>query len=360
MATYPPGRIFRAGYSLPFLFLLLLGPLLAPTPAFAHAGDAIAASDWRVRIVGLEPALPGITVRVVEGGARLELTNTSDRPVEVLGYLGEPYLEIRPDGVYQNPFSPATYLNASMDGHDPVPAEASPLTPPEWTRLSSIPVVRWHDHRAAWMSDTVPPVVQRDPTRTHHIRDWVVPLRQDTQLVELRGALYWYPRPASELWWAGGFLIAALVTAGGVPARLSRRLRLTLLAGVITVAGVAELVDSLGRAHDSGGTLAWTLHALLTQQMWGVVGAVAAFASAGYALATRDRPSAAELALALTGLCLVLFGGVPDVAVFGHDVAPVPWDGTFARLATMVTLAVGAGITCGCAYHLRPVPSAST
>src|SRR5262245_20968599 len=85
--------------------------LAAAAPAAAHAADAPDATNYRTTITGLTPALPGVEVRAIEAGARLELTNTAQRTVEVLGYSNEPYLEVRPDGVYQNTNSPATYLN---------------------------------------------------------------------------------------------------------------------------------------------------------------------------------------------------------------------------------------------------------
>src|SRR5215475_15374745 len=82
--------------------------LATATPAFAHGADAPDATNYRVTITAL-PALAGVEVRTIEAGARLQLTNHSGRNVEVLGYANEPYLEIRPDGVYQNYHSPATY-----------------------------------------------------------------------------------------------------------------------------------------------------------------------------------------------------------------------------------------------------------
>ena len=135
----------------------LVAALAAAAPVLAHGGDAPDATNYRTEVTGVTPAVAGVTVRIVEAGAQLELTNRSGRTVEVLGYDGEPYLEVRPDGVFQNVRSPATYLNATLSGGTEPPAEADSTAPPSWRRLIGDPVVRWHDHRAHWMSSATPP-----------------------------------------------------------------------------------------------------------------------------------------------------------------------------------------------------------
>src|SRR5687768_12885127 len=103
-----PGRArstpLRPGTALaPLLSLLLLVSLvmLPAAPALAHGADAPDATNYRVTITAT-PDLPGLTVTAIEAGARLQVVNDSGKTVEVLGYSGEPYVEIRPDGVYEN------------------------------------------------------------------------------------------------------------------------------------------------------------------------------------------------------------------------------------------------------------------
>ena len=62
-------------------------------------------------MTALTPALPGVTVRVLQFGDDLELVNRSGTEVVVPGYEDEPYLRIGPDGVWRNQRSPATYIN---------------------------------------------------------------------------------------------------------------------------------------------------------------------------------------------------------------------------------------------------------
>jgi hypothetical protein len=87
---------------------LLAGAFLAGAPAQAHRADAPAGTDYRVTVTSVTPEVPDLTVRAIEAGAQLELTNRTGRTIEVLGYAGEPYLRIGPDGVFENLNSPAT------------------------------------------------------------------------------------------------------------------------------------------------------------------------------------------------------------------------------------------------------------
>ena len=115
--------------------------LSTASPAFAHGADAPDATNYST-VITQTPALPGLEVRTIEAGARLQLTNHTGRNIEVLGYQGEPYLEVRPDGVYENYHSPATYLNITIMHVDP-PAHADPTLPPVWNKVADEPVYRW-------------------------------------------------------------------------------------------------------------------------------------------------------------------------------------------------------------------------
>ena len=97
--------------------------------------------------------------------------------------------------------------------------------------------------------------------------------------------------------------------------------------------------------------------------MWPGLAGLATAASGGYALARR--PSA-DFALALAGACLALFAGLPNAAVFGRGVAPVPFDPTLARVAVAAVLAIGAGLLVANALRMRaavraaPAPTPTT
>lgn len=320
---------------------LLLG---TAAPASAHAADAPDATNYRTTITGLTPALPGVEVRAIEAGARLELTNTSPRTVEVLGYSNEPYLDVRPDGVYENVNSPATYLNATLNGGVVPPSTADPAAAPQWRKISDTPRARWHDKRARWTQLQPPPAVAAEPGQEHRIADWTVPLRMadDLSEVQIHGTLDWVPPPPAALWWAVTLVLGLGLAALGLLAFTGPR----LLGGVLLAGGVAALVYVLARELDAGARTPWELiSGVFASELWPLVAGLTAIAAGVFAF--RRRPSA-YFALALAGAGLALFGGVVNAAVFFRSVAPVAWSDVTARLVIAVVLAIGAGV-CGAA-----------
>lgn len=328
----------------------LIGALSIVAPAGAHAADRPEGTNYRTRIVGVTPAVAGLTVRVVEGGARLELVNRTGRTFEVLGYAGEPYLEIRPDGVYQNTASPATYLNQTLVGDTAPPPGADPIRPPTWRRVGTEPVVRWHDQRTYWREPAAPPEVAARPDQSHRVRNWVVPLRDGTSAVELRGTLDWVPPPDPLSWWSLSLLGALTVGALGLLPRASRpgRRATVALAALAGAGGMAALGFGLARGAEAG--LGGMLLGLVTAQLWTTLTGTSALAAGAYALTRRP---AADFALALAGTCLALFTGVTNAAVFLRSVVPVPWPAEWARVLIAVVIAIGGGLAAAGALRLR-------
>lgn len=304
----------------------MAGALLVPaTPASAHGGDAPEATAYRTTVTGVPSADAGLRVRTVEAGARLELTNDTGRAVEILGYSGEPYLEVRPDGTYENVHSPATYLNRTLAFDTPVPATADPTAPPQWRRASTGTTVRWHDRRTLWTGAGLPPAAAADPDRRHRLRDWAVPLRDQTRVFEVRGTLDYLPPPVAWLWWAGALLLTAAVTA--VAHRSPRT------GGAVAVgAGTIVVAYGVARALDSGISLPLFVAALLAcaAGVW--------------------RP---PFFTALAGVVLAVFAGFADRGVLGAAVLPVAGPAWCARAAVVVAIGVGAGLAAAGALRLR-------
>jgi hypothetical protein len=317
--------------------VVLAGALLVPAgPASAHGGEAPDATAYRTEVTGLSPAEPGISVRTVEAGARLELVNRTGRTIEVLGYQGEPYLEVRPDGTYENVNSPATYTNRTLDGDTPAPAEASPTAAPQWRRVSTGSSVRWHDQRTRWLGEDPPPQARADPSRSHKLRDWVVPLRDGVRPIEIRGTLSWEPPPAAWLWWAGALTLAAGLTALGL--RGSRLVGPAALVAGLTTLGYAVTRLSLG----AGG------------QTPAIVAAALAVA-AGIGTVRGRTP----FLLALAGAVLAVFGGFADAGVFGQANVSFPGPSWLARAAVLVALGAGSAMAVTGVLRLRAAPISS-
>jgi len=329
------GSVFSVAAAATVLAGVLLA-LLPATPASAHGGATPAGTDYRSRLVAVKPEVSGLHLRVVQDGAHLELRNKTGREVMVLGYSGEPYLRITPEGVDVNTRSPAAYVNKTIDGRTAPPKDADADAEPSWRRQSSEPVARWHDHRAHWMEAGSPPAVQDDPHSAHRISTWTVDLVADGTTVKATGTLDYLPPPAAPVWWAG------MLVAAGAVALLGRwRHGLPVLGAALAVAGAAELADGIGRTIEEGATGIGALGALLTSETYGTLTALTALAAA--VLAVRRSP-VAPFALALAAVCLAVLGGLTDVGVFSHALAPVPWAPELARLCTAAAIAVPAGV----------------
>ncbi|MBV1853968.1 hypothetical protein [Catellatospora tritici] len=346
-----------------------LAALLATaTPAFAHGADAPDATNFRTTIT-VSPDLPGLEVISIEAGARLQLTNHSGKPVEVLGYQNEPYLEVRPDGVYENIHSPATWLNITIAHVDPPPT-ADPTLPPEWRKVTDDPVYRWHDQRVIWTEPTDPPEVQAAPDQPRRIRDWTVPMRTEVTPLNLSGTLDYVPPPSPVTWWAIAVAGAVLVALLGFIPRRPRWVTVTLAAAAIA-AGALALAYAVGREIDAGNTsVGAILGQLFTVQLWPAVSAIAALAAGIYSL---TRKAAGDFALALGGAAAGLFAGMVNAAVFHRSIAPLPElsgkpSDDLARIVIAAVVALGVGVAAAGMLRLRgltptpptPVPAPPT
>ncbi|WP_117209930.1 hypothetical protein [Allorhizocola rhizosphaerae] len=323
------------------LVLVVIALVLStPVPAHAHGADAPDATNYLSRIVQA-PVLAGLEVKMIEAGARLQLTNRSGRNVEVLGYQGEPYLEVRPDGVYENIHSPATYLNVTIAHVDP-PAHADPTVPPEWKKVAQEPVYRWHDQRA------LPPAGVAEPRADtpQHIRDWTVPMRVDATPLSVNGVLEWMPPPPAGLWWGLAIVGAGLVALLG----LVRRRITPVLAVLVMLGSALALGYGVSREVDAGNlTFGAIVGQLFSAQLWSTVTALAAIAAAVYALVRTEG----DFAVALGGAAVGLFSGMVNAAVFHRAITPVPWDASLARVIIVAVIVLGGGACFAAMLRLR-------
>ena len=297
-------------------------------------------SNFRTTLESVSPRVPGLELRVIESGSRLELENRTGQEALVVGYQSEPYLRVGPEGVFENLRSPATYLNASREGQGAVPGSADPKAEPDWRKVASEPVVRWHDHRVHWMGGQDPPAVQRDPDQGHVIiPDWVVPIRQGDTTVTATGDLLWVPGPSMWPWLA---LAAALAAAAFLVNRRPRAATIAMTLGALLVVDVLHAVGTgfsvadsfgvqLGRAVSSSplSLVGWVLGGLAVWQL------------------LSGRPQALSIAGAAAAL-VATSGGFADLADLSRSQVPFVWGAGLARLAVALLLGVGAGLTLAC------------
>ena len=231
------------------LAFALLGVLAGPALAHGRGSDA---TNYSSEITAT-PDLPGLTWRVHNGDEFLSLENASDQDVVVLGYDGEPYLRIGPDGVFENTRSAATYINADRFAAVETPADVDPAAAPEWARVGGGDAYAWHDHRIHFMSPQPPPRVEADPSAVVEVfpDGWAVPFTVADAEYEVTGTLTWVP-PASPLPWLLGALVVTSVALAGLRTAPSAEDRWPGLArpaaavlGVVTLLNVTNLVDDL-------------------------------------------------------------------------------------------------------------------
>jgi hypothetical protein len=309
--------------------------LLSPAPALAHPGGVQAAVDYRVRVTALTPPVAGLAVRFVFDGSRLELRNDTGRTVEVIGYQGEPMLQVRPDGVWHNTRAPSLYADRPAAAG---PAGADVNAAPDWRRVSTTPVARWQDHRTLWHG-RLPPQVDADPGREHRLRDWQVPLRIDQTGAVVTGTLDWVPNPATDAWWLAAVALAAAIAVLGLvrptasPRRLHRSRMGLAAAGLATAAAAIgyPLLVVAANAEPGSGPLALAV----LSQLLPFLGGLALIAGAAATLAGR---SGGTFLLTFAALALLTFYGLSNAVVFAHGVAPIAADAIVARVAELLIL----------------------
>jgi hypothetical protein len=247
-------------------------------------------------------------VRVVDDGQHVELTNSAEQAVVVLGYDDEPYLMVGRTGVWQNVRSPSVYLNrVSTPTLVAMPPGVSASASPRWERVCGCDTARWHDHRIHWGQSSPPAAVQAAPGRYHLIETWHLSVRDGARMVTVTGALAWVPGPSPAPW----FALAGTVAVGVLLIGFVRRWRVPLAAalGALVLADVLRAVgmvtgrsgsfhNQLGALPDDGivGVIAWVGAAFLV--LWalrGRIGAVWGAAWVGLWLGIDGLPTAAVM-----------------------------------------------------------------
>lgn len=221
-------RRARGGLAAGLVAAILL--LLGAGPAAAHSGMT---KDWqyyRSVVTAVSPQVPGLTLTLLTDGEQVTLTNDTGKVVEVLGYNGEDYLRIGPDGVEENTASLSAYLNGTLVATGVPQQQPAPGAPPAWKRVADGTTFAWHDHRTHWMSVSAPPVVAADPRKPHVVFDWTLQLRVGGTPVDVDGRLSWVGKPrfaglvlplvavGVTVVLVAGALVAVRVRAGGARA----------------------------------------------------------------------------------------------------------------------------------------------
>lgn len=325
---------------------------VAAPPASAHSVAGVSATNFKTTLRTVIPAVPGLEVKVVEAGSRLEVENRTGQELIVIGYKGEPFLRIGPDGVFENRLSPTTYISRSRKGGTPPrAAEEARVGDTDWAKVSSEPLARWHDHRIHWMGNINPPEVRNDPDKRHVVKmnandpQWSVPMRLGLQEIAAKGDLVWEPGPSPLPWFA---LIAAslavVVVLGRRPGWAASLAAVTALLLAVDVFHVVGL--GLANAGELGSRLTKSITQSPFQPFAWAVGILA------IVWLRRGRSDGLSLA-AVAGLQIAFLGGVSDLGNLSRSEVPFGFAADLARLA--VALSVGLGFGLALAAVLRAV-----
>ena len=308
--------------------------VLAGAPAWA---DAPQPTNYRSRLLAVEPEVDGVDLEVVGGDAFLRLTVQPGVEALVFGYGDgaadpEPYLRFEADGtVLVNLRSPAHYLNQDRYGAEAPPPDADPAAAPRWQEVAEGGSYTWHDHRIHWMSPQPPARIATEPGRQHTVFDWTVPFQVEGRSAEARGELLWLPSRSPLLPSLLGLVV--LVTAA-VGVRAGDRMRAG--GGVVAIAGTIALVVSVGAVFAPGGAAVSTWTGL-------VLALVALALGAAVARGRSDRPG--PMLIAAGGAVIVW--AVQRWSVLTAPLLPTAFPDPVDWIGTTIALAAGLGAMLG-------------
>jgi hypothetical protein len=267
--------------------------------------------------------VPGVTVRVVELGGRLELRNDSPAEVVVIGYDGEPYLRVGRTGTFENVRSPAVFLNRTSDPDLQVPAEYDATARPEWRQVSTAREVRWHDHRI----HASRAMLARGPMQ------WQVDITVDGRPAAVEGESELVAPPP---WWPWLFVVAGTALAIVLAAR--RHWRTTLIVALAAL-GAAGVVQVAGGWSHSAGTTAGRLSAIAMPVL-----ALALVVFAIERLARRRESAVAWTMLAAVVVLVAL--GLADILDWFRSQLPSSLSANAVRAIVAIEIggAIGAGV----------------
>ena len=314
--------------------------VVAAAPASAHTISGPKATNWRSRIVSMTPRVPGVSVRVVDLGAKIELTNRTDSEVVVLGYEGEPYLRIGPNGVFENLHSQATYINRTRQGSSvPAGVDTSPEAKPEWKKISDAHSHRWHDHRAHWMGAQLPPTVAAAPGRFDHLSTQAIIFMHDGQRVRIDVALDWVPGPNPWPWIVPIALLFALGLALALKTGWWRAL--AILLAVLVVSDVAHAIAyEIARPGSDPAKLGqFFAEDFVSIAVW--------IAAVPTVVGLWRRRIEAMYGVAFVGFLIALVGGLSDLSALWKSQLPTAGPEWLSRLEVAVALGLGGGLGVG-------------
>lgn len=216
--------------------VVCLTALFLPLGALPALGDPAGPTDYRSRVVQVEPAADGFEVSVIGGDAFIRLVADGGKTIDVIGYGGEPYLRFLPDGtVQENERSPARYVNEDRFAIVDVPEIASAQAEPVWRAVATDGSYSWHDHRTHWMNPAHPPFAEPGD----QILEGVVPLVVDGVEVDVTVVSVW---EEDGFPWSIPLGVMIALLAGVVAVKRRTLLALAAFTAVLAIAALTVAI----------------------------------------------------------------------------------------------------------------------
>jgi hypothetical protein len=316
------------------------------TPASAHTVAGTGATNYKTTLKSVSPTLPGLHLKVIEAGSRIELKYTGTKTIYVLGYVDEQYLRIDKRGVFENLNSPATYINKTRTGTTNPPDNVDPRKKPEWQKVSGGQVARWHDHRIHFMGGQNPPPVREHPGARFVVTDdWQVKVTDGTNTAIAHGSLVWVPGPSP----APMLLLAAVLIVGLVV--LAWRVSPFIpVAVATTVLVVVDIVHSYAIGFANAGGVGRQLAQMFASS---VVSIPAWLVGGGAVWLLLKRRVDGFFAAVFCAAIVAVVGGIADFTVLSRSQVPFALAASWARPIVAVSFGLGVGVAAASGLAIR-------
>ncbi|HUP86730.1 MAG TPA: hypothetical protein VM143_13785 [Acidimicrobiales bacterium] len=332
--------------------------ILSASPAAAHTVAGVSASNYRSEITDVQPSYePVLTVRLLDLGRRVRLTNRGGVEVIVYGYNGEPYLRVGPRGTFENTHSPAVYLNKTTPGgattSTTLPATADPSATPSWHKRSGSTTVTWRDRRTRWEGQP-PAAVTADPSVPHTAGTFTIGLVYGGDPIIVTGRIIWEPPPPLTPWLLLGAAALAITALAGFSRRWGPLVHAALAALIAT-----DVVHAFATAVAARDPALVMLMKVLVGGFFGT----AAWIAGLFCLGPLDRNNEdALLGAGGVAIFIALYGGLSDLPTLTHSQVPYAGPADAARAAVVLVVGIGAGIIAatGIVFRRRALMRAGT
>ena len=330
--------------------LMVLVFFASAPPAEAHTISGISATNYRSEILAVSPPDPNASVRLLELGRMVKLTNRGTTDLVVLGYDSEPYLRVGPRGVFENTNSPTLYKNRlTAEGSTPeTPKSATAKASPTWKRTGGGTTVKWRDQRTRWEGPDAPSVTAAPDRRQVVVPSWSILLERGSSRLTVTGSIVYVPAPSLVPWAILTVVLLLLTAAAGLTDRWG-----PFLSAAVALLLAVDVVQSIASGLLTGDAIPIVLLKVL---LGGIFATVAWIVGVISIAPLQESKEGALVGAGVAGLFIALFSGLQDLNTFVSSQAPSPLPDGLARAGIAIALGVGLGLVAAVFVTIRAHP----